>query len=127
MKTEVKPKKWDRINLLYSILLTTVDGKTIINDQRLALLMAINEYGSIRKAAEVLKISYRKAMYDLKETHKILGSPLIEKQSGGKNGGYAILTEDGKILVEAYKVFCVQFQEAVNDIIKNFKKTLKHN
>jgi molybdate transport system regulatory protein len=124
MEPEEQPVNWAKIHLFYNFWMTTNDGQTAINDQRLALLIAIHDYGTLREAAKILNISYRKAWGDLKATEKMLGIPLIKKYRGGNKGGQTTLTADGKTLIQAYKVFLVEFQEAVTDIIKKFKTTL---
>jgi molybdate transport system regulatory protein len=124
--TEDKVRRYSNINLHYSIWMTTESGENVISDERMLLLFSIKEEGSLRAGALKMNISYRKAWGDLKETEKLLGFPLIEKHRGGKDGGSTVLTEEGIRLIDAYQGFRKEFQEAVNKVIINFKKTLKH-
>jgi len=123
--TEKKYSRYSNINLHYSIWMTTESGENVISDERMQLLSAIKEHGSLRAAALQMNISYRKAWGDLKATEKFLGFSLIEKHRGGKDGGSTILTDEGIRLIDAYQVFRGEFQEAVNKVIIGFKKTLK--
>jgi molybdate transport system regulatory protein len=120
-----KADKYSGIHLHYKFWMTSREGEYVISDKRIKLLIAINELGSLRAAAEARGISYRKAWGDLKETEKLLGFTLIDKHRGGKEGGRTFLTDDGKILIEAYRVFCHEFQEKVEEVIIKFKRTLK--
>jgi molybdate transport system regulatory protein len=127
MEESEHAKKWARIRLNYNFWMTTDDGQTAISDERLQLLIAIQDYGTLREASKVLGVSYRKAWGDLKDTEKLLGLPLIEKHRGGKEGGSTKLTADGRVLVDAYKTFRIEFQDSVSLIIRKFKRTLKDN
>lgn len=117
--------KYSKFNLHYSIWITTESGEHAISDERLRLLIAIRQLGSMMAASESLEMSYRKAWGDLRSTEASLGFPLIEKHRGGKDGGTTILTPDGVKLVEAYDIFRKEFQEAVEPVIIKFKKTIK--
>ncbi len=124
MNTE-KYQRYSNINLHYSIWMTTEAGENVISDERMLLLAAIMEQGSLRAAAQKMNISYRKAWGDLKATEKFLGFSLIEKHRGGKDGGSTILTDEGIQLIEAYQDFRKEFQESVNKVIIAFKRRIK--
>jgi molybdate transport system regulatory protein len=120
-----KFSKYSNIALHYSIWMTTESGENVISDERMQLLIAIRQKGSLMAASEHMGISYRKAWGDLRATERLLGFSLIEKHRGGKDGGASLLTEEGIRLVEAYKVFSDEFQEAVSQVVRKFKKTIK--
>lgn len=120
-----KFQRYSNINLHYSIWMTTQSGENVISDERMLLLEAIKEKGSLMAAAQHMNISYRKAWGDLKATENFLGFALIMKHRGGKDGGSTILTEEGIRLIEAYHNFRKDFQEAVNKVIITFKKRIK--
>ena len=67
---------------------------------RALLLAKIEEYGSLKKAAGDLGMSYRAAWGKIKKTEKILGVQLII-QSGSKREGYQ-LTDFGALLKDRY-------------------------
>jgi molybdate transport system regulatory protein len=119
-------RKYKQIWLEYKIFLTNDDGEPILGDDRWALLSAIERTGSIMGAATELGISYRKVWGDLRKTEEALGFAFVEKQRGGDKGGSTCLTPDGKDFIEAYELFHREFQEAVHDVIRKFKRKLKY-
>ncbi len=64
------------------------------------MLRKIEELGSLRKAAESMGMSYRRAWGRLKRNEAALGRALVVKR-GGNKAGYE-LTEFGSGLVKAY-------------------------
>jgi molybdate transport system regulatory protein len=80
---------------------------------RAMLLAKIAEHGSIKKAADVLGMSYRAAWGKIKKTEQVLGIKLIV-QSGSKREGHA-LTESGKMLMEQ---FLLWFDEVEKEALK---------
>lgn len=121
-----KFNKYSNIQVNYKIWINAEDGTSILGDDRFLLLKTIKEHGSLKTASEKLHISYRKAWGDLKTCEELLGFPLIEKHRGGAEGGSTKLTEEGLRFIELYHQMQSDFQTAVNDIIKSFKKNLKN-
>src|SRR3990172_3236002 len=72
------------------------EGKPVFGRGRRFLLEAIDKYGSINQAAKEINISYRKAWGYIKAMEERLGFKLIERQTGGKNGGGGTPTPEGK-------------------------------
>jgi molybdate transport system regulatory protein len=68
---------------------------------RLKLLEKIQSGHSLRGAAESLGMSYRAAWGKIKNTEKVLGVALIEKNAGNR-AGYK-LTEEGRTLVASFR------------------------
>ena len=75
-------------------------GKPVFGRGRRFLLEAIDKRGSINQAAKEINISYRKAWGYLKAMEERLGIKLIERQTGGRNGGGATLTVGAKIFLK---------------------------
>jgi len=75
-------------------------GDLVFGHGRAILLKAVDEAGSLRKAAEELGMSYRGAWGKIKKSEEILGFPLLEK-AGGNKRGYQ-LTAKGRELMESY-------------------------
>jgi molybdate transport system regulatory protein len=67
------------------------------------LLEAVDRYGSLKKAAEHLGMSYRAAWGKIKKTEKVLGVLLIE-QAGSRKGGHR-LTPGGRLLMEKFRIW----------------------
>lgn len=95
---------------------------------RVHLLEKIETYGSLKKAAEAMGMSYRAAWGKIKATEASVGFSLVKKESG-KKGGYS-LTEEGRSLMAQYKSwFCrvedSAFQSAVDTFpfpVRSFKE-----
>lgn len=121
-----KYSKYSNIQVNYKIWINTEDGTSILGDDRFLLLKTIKELGSLKTASEKLRISYRKAWGDLRTCEELLGFSLIEKHRGGAEGGSTKLTEEGLRFIDLYEKMQNDFQLAVNDIIKSFKKSLKN-
>lgn len=86
---------------------------------RAMLLSKIQQYGSLRKAAEEMSMSYRAAWGKIKKSEEILGVKLIE-HSGSKREGYQ-LTEFGKRLMESYLAW---FQEMEAEALRKAREML---
>jgi molybdate transport system regulatory protein len=122
---EKKYTKYSNIRINYKLWMSSENGDAIIDDDKWQLLIAIQKHGSLMAASDVMKISYRKVWGDLKKIEEILGFSILEKHRGGKDGGVTYLTEEGTRLIKEYIEFRAEFQEAVDLIIKKFKKKLK--
>jgi molybdate transport system regulatory protein len=122
---EKKYTRYSNIRINYKLWMSSENGDSIIDDDKWQLLIAIQKHGSLMAASDVMKISYRKVWGDLKKIEEILGFSILEKHRGGKDGGVTYLTEEGKRLIKEYIEFRAEFQEAVDLIIKKFKKKLK--
>ena len=78
------------------------EDKVLLGEGRVHLLKAIQEMGSLSKAAKPLNISYKKAWQLLDSVNKSAKKPVTINSIGGKGGGGAELTEYGKSLVIAF-------------------------
>lgn len=90
-----------------------VDGEIALSGWRVALLEAIEETGSLAKAAERLAVPYRTALYKLREIERNLGVRLVATQSGGAAGGGSRLTPEGQELVRRWRAFSAGLDEWV--------------
>jgi molybdate transport system regulatory protein len=122
---EKKYTRYSNIRINYKLWMSSENGDSILDDDKWQLLIAIQKHGSLMAASDVMKISYRKVWGDLKKIEEILGFSILEKHRGGKDGGVTYLTEEGTRLIKEYIEFRAEFQEAVDLIIKKFKKKLK--
>ncbi len=97
-----------------------VDGDPVFGRGRRFLLEAIDSYGSINQAAKEIHISYRKAWSYIKNMEERLGIKLVEKQTGGKNGGGAALTVEARDFLEKYRSLEQGINEFVDDRFRIF-------
>ncbi len=77
------------------------DGR--IGPGKIELLEHIHATGSISAAGRTMEMSYKRAWDLVDELNRICGQPVVERQTGGKNGGGALLTAFGLSLVERYR------------------------
>lgn len=70
-----------------------------ISPRRLSLLTAIGELGSISAAAKYVGMTYKAAWDAVDAMNNLAGVVLIAAKHGGKGGGGAELTEEGRQLV----------------------------
>jgi len=95
----------DKLPMIRLHLWLDADGSVFFGAGRVHLLEKIEMYGSLRKAAEVMGMSYRAAWGKIKATEANLGFSLVKKDAG-KRGGYS-LTDEGRTLMSQYKSwFC---------------------
>jgi len=74
-----------------------------IGPGKIQLLESIMEHGSISAAGRAMGMSYKRAWDLVDEINRICGRPAVERQTGGKHGGGALLTPFGKSLVQSYR------------------------
>ena len=82
------------------------------------LLRRVDQLHSLRSAAADMRMAYSKAWTIIKNAEKQLGFKLISSTTGGRNGGGAALTEEGRALLEAYDGYCAElraFGESIFD------------
>ena len=77
-------------------------GRPTVGRERIALLEAVGTEGSITKAAKAIGLSYKAAWDALAAINNMLPRPAVLGQSGGRKGGGAVLTEDGKALIMGF-------------------------
>ena len=100
------------------------EGKPVFGRGRRFLLEAIDKYGSINQAAKEINISYRKAWGYIKAMEERLGFKLIDRHTGGKNGGGATLTEEAIKFLRKYEELEMGIRELVDE---RFGKIFKDN
>lgn len=80
------------------------DGRPIVGRDRIDLLEAVIKHGSITGAAKAVGLSYKAAWDALNTVNNLLPQPVIQGQTGGHHGGGAIVTEEGKALIAAFRL-----------------------
>lgn len=78
------------------------NNNVLLGEGRVHLLKAIQETGSLSKAAKSLNISYKKAWQLIDSVNKSAKKPVTVNSIGGKGGGGAELTDYGKKLIDAF-------------------------
>jgi molybdate transport system regulatory protein len=80
-----------------------LDTEGRIGPGKIQLLENIREYGSISAAGRAMGMSYKRAWDLVDEINRICRQAAVERQTGGKNGGGAVLTLFGISLVTRYR------------------------
>jgi molybdate transport system regulatory protein len=94
----------------------------VLSEWRVRLLDAIDQTGSISRAAEHMKVTYHRAWEKLHEMEDGLGYKLVEAQVGGVGGGGAELTPQGRALMKQFRALS---QGLVDEIDQRFDEVFK--
>ncbi len=97
-------------------------GEVVAGDGKMDLLKRIDETGSIQKAAGQKGMSYRHAWGFLQAMEKRGGIKLVETRIGGREGGGARLTAQGKDFLRRYLAFRNGLDEYIE---KKFRKAFR--
>jgi molybdate transport system regulatory protein len=80
-----------------------LDTEGRIGPGKIQLLENIRTCGSISAAGRAMHMSYKRAWDLVDEINRICRQAAVERQTGGKNGGGAVLTPFGVSLVSRYR------------------------
>ena len=80
-----------------------LDSEDRIGPGKIALLENIQKFGSISAAGRAMDMSYKRAWDLVDEINRICRQAVVDRQTGGKNGGGAALTPFGLSLVARYR------------------------
>lgn len=80
-----------------------LDASGRIGPGKILLLEQIQRSGSISAAGRAMEMSYKRAWDLVDEVNRICRQAAVERQTGGKNGGGAVLTPFGLSLVARYR------------------------
>ena len=80
-----------------------LDTEGRIGPGKIQLLENIRTCGSISAAGRAMDMSYKRAWDLVDEINRICRHAAVERQTGGKNGGGAVLTPFGTSLVARYR------------------------
>ncbi len=104
-------------------LLLEKDGISFLGGSRIDLLEAIGIHGSITHAARSVGMSYRGAWDAVDAMNNQSDQPLVERTTGGRQGGGTRLTEHGRRVVNLFRAIEGEYQKTLNalvDSIENF-------
>ena len=77
-------------------------GEPFLLEKRIELLHAIEEHGSISKAAKAVPMSYKSAWEAVDVMNTLSPEPIVYRETGGKDGGGTTITSYGETLLENY-------------------------
>ncbi len=97
----------DLAQRLHPVLTVRIFGEEKIFGPGVArLLRQVEKCRSLRGAAKAMGMAYSKAWTITKNAEAGLGFPLLQRRTGGRNGGGAALTPEAERLLEAYDRYC---------------------
>lgn len=95
-------------------------GEKVFGPGIATLLRAVEQTGSLQKAAEAMEMAYSKAWKMIRETERLWGVPLTYRDIGGKNGGGSVLTPEGRFLLERYERFTAEIQQKCSEVFDKY-------
>ena len=87
---------------------------SFLGDTRIRLLEAIEQHGSISRAAKAVPLSYKAAWDAIDAMNNLADQPLVVRSTGGKNGGGTLITAHGKKTVALYRALEAEYQAALD-------------
>lgn len=93
-----------------------VQETVFFNQETAALLRQIDAAGSVKDACELLNLSYSKAWKMLQVFEDVTEVKAVERYQGGKEGGKALLTGEGKQWLSKYEYLQDAIQKEANCI-----------
>ena len=93
-------------------------GEVVLGGGKTALLLSVDRFGSIQRAADEFGMSYRHAWGAIKRIEKRAGFKIVDTKLGGKEGGGARLTPKGRIFVD-------RVDSLINDLHNVVEKRFK--
>ena len=96
-------------------------GEVVLGGGKTALLLVVDRFGSIQRAADEFGMSYRHAWGVIKKIEQRAGFKILDTKLGGKDGGGAQLTPKGKAFVKRVDSLLKDLQTIVE---KRFRQRL---
>lgn len=87
---------------------------------RLQLLENIIQTGSISQAAKEMGMSYKKAWDMIHSMNRQTVQPIVETHAGGEKGGGTLVTEEGKLLIAAFKKMNEEVRQLLEEKLQAF-------
>ena len=100
-------------------------GNSFMGIGVLWLLQYVDSFGSIRKAAAHMNLSYVKAQRMLTELEKHMNFKVVNRKKGGDRREGATLTPQGRRFVEAYDRFQAKVKQQAEPLFEEFKQEIK--
>jgi len=108
--------------LLRSDLSLQKNNIDFLNIKKVILLENIRDYGSITKAAKASNITYKTAWDWVEKMNNLSPTSLVEKISGGKDGGGTVITDYAKKIISIF----TQLQTLNEKHLNSLQSTIAH-
>ena len=89
-------------NRIEALLALRSGGRLLVGRDRIKMLEAVVEHGSITKAAKAVGFSYKAAWDAVDSINNLLPSPAFVTKAGGRAGGGAEVTPEGRRLIATF-------------------------
>ena len=86
----------------------------VLTDARVRLLEAIEQCGSLHRAAPQVPLSYKAAWDALDAMNQASAQPLVDRRTGGSGGGGTRLTEHARQLIALYRAMASSQQDVLD-------------
>ncbi|MBK5941758.1 TOBE domain-containing protein [Halochromatium roseum] len=94
----------------------SVGEVAFLGEARIGLLEQIGERGSITQAAKAAGISYKAAWDAVDAMNNLAPTPVVATATGGRGGGGARLTDEGRRLIAAYRTLSAEYQRFLESV-----------
>ena len=84
------------------------------------LLHRVEQLRSLRAAAMDMSMAYSKAWTIVKNAERELGFKLLDSTTGGRHGGGAVLTAEGRSLLNAYDNYCAALRREADALYDQY-------
>ena len=91
------------------------DEGMFLGNGRVRLLKAIDETGSLSKAAKKMSMSYKKAWNLIDSVNKHAEQTVVKTSTGGKDGGGTEVTDYGKALIAQFEALNAETISFINN------------
>ena len=91
------------LQLKLTVRMFTQDDEKCFGPGIATLMERVEVHHSLRAAALSMGMAYSKAWRIIRTAEEVFGCPLLRSTTGGKNGGGAVLTPQGKRILTAYQ------------------------
>ncbi|MGE9550762.1 molybdenum-dependent transcriptional regulator [Erwinia amylovora] len=99
-------------------LILKLQQRLFADPRRIELLKQIQHTGSISQGAKLAGISYKSAWDAINEMNTLADRTLVERATGGKGGGGAVVTPYGERLIQLFALL-EQIQQKAFDVLQD--------
>lgn len=84
------------------------------------LLHNVEDLHSLRAASMKMNMAYSKAWSIIRNAEAQMGFKLLLSTTGGRHGGGAVLTEEGRKLLTAYDGYCREVKQTAEELYDKY-------
>ena len=103
------------LHMKVTLRLYTRDEQRCFGPGIATLMERVEEHHSLRAAAMSMEMAYSKAWRIIHTAEEVFGCKLLASTIGGRNGGGAELTPQGKRLLAAYQAYAADVERYCRD------------